>query len=107
MSSRQHTSELSFDLLIKKGGQRGFTTEKLNHTEFMVDLVIRLCGKNTSRECDKVPFHHLSSAIKNIRVLHSMINMLYFTFKSSSKAVTYKPTIASGKYCRDTRVGTW
>lgn len=72
----------------------------------MVNLVIKFCGKNASRECDKVSFHHLSSAIKNIRVLHSMINMLYFTTKSSLSAVMYKPTTASGKYCRDTRVGT-
>lgn len=54
----------------------------------MVNLVIKFCGKNASRECDKVSFHHSSSAIKNIRVLHSMINMLYFTTKSSSNAVT-------------------
>lgn len=71
----------------------------------MVHLAIKFCGKNASKECDKVSFHHSSSAIKNIRVLHSMINMLYFTTKSSSNAVTYKPTIASGKYCRGTRVG--
>lgn len=72
----------------------------------MVDLVIKFCGKKASRECDKVSFHHPSSALKNIRVLHSMINMLYFTTKSSSNTVTYKLTIASGKYCRGTRVGT-
>lgn len=73
----------------------------------MVDLVIKFCGKNANRECDKVSFHHSSSAIKNIRALHSMINMLYFTTKSSSNAVTYEPTIASGKYRRAARVGRW
>lgn len=45
MSLRQLTSKLSFDLLIKKEGQGGFITEKLNHTEFMVDLIIKFFGK--------------------------------------------------------------
>lgn len=45
MSPRQLTSKLPFDLLIKKGGQRGFITEELNQTEFMVDLIIKFCGK--------------------------------------------------------------
>lgn len=106
MSPRQLPFELSFDLLIKKGGQGGFRTEKLNQTEFMVGLIIKFCGKKIAcRVCDKVAFHHLSSAIKNIRALHSVINMFYFTTKSSSNAVTEQPATASGKYCRDTAAG--
>lgn len=104
MSLRQLTSELSFDLLIKKRGQRGFITEKLNHTEFMVDLIIEFFGKNATIECDKVSFHHSSTATENIRVLHSMINMFHFTTKSSSNSVADKSTIANGKYCRGTGV---
>lgn len=45
MGPRQLTFELPFELLIKKGGQRGFITEKLNQAEFMVDLIIKFCGK--------------------------------------------------------------
>lgn len=45
MSPRQLTSELSFDLLIKKGGQRGLITEKLSQTEFMATLIVKFCGK--------------------------------------------------------------
>lgn len=35
----------SFDLLIKKEGQGGFIAEELKQAEFMVDLIIKFCGK--------------------------------------------------------------
>lgn len=35
----------SFDLLIKKEGQGGFIAEELKQAEFMIDLIIKFCGK--------------------------------------------------------------
>lgn len=58
--------------------------------------------KIACRECDKVSFQHSSSAIKNIRVLHSMINMYHFTTKSSSNLEREKATTADKEYRRGT-----
>lgn len=45
MKPRQLTSELSFDFLIKKEGLGRFIAEELKQAEFMVDLIIKFCGK--------------------------------------------------------------
>lgn len=58
--------------------------------------------KIACRECDKVSFQHSSSAIKNIRALHSVINMFDFITKSSSNLEREKATTADTEFRRGT-----